>query len=105
MVHRYPTWDLSKVLYFLTVAPYEPLRLASLRFLTCMVAFLVAIILAMRVSELVALSVRKDLCVFHQDRMILRLDSSFIPKVNNWFHRAQELILPNLCPDPVHPST
>lgn len=32
--------------------------------------------------------------------MILRLDPSFVPKVNTVFHRSQELILPTLCPNP-----
>ncbi|XP_058020623.1 uncharacterized protein LOC131188944 [Ahaetulla prasina] len=102
VVHRYPTWDLSLVLNSLTGPPYEPLRSTSLRLLTCKVAFLVAITSARRISELAALSVRSDLCVFHPDRVVLRLDPSFIPKVNSVFHRMQELNLPNFCPRPVH---
>ncbi|XP_013912125.1 PREDICTED: dystrophin-like, partial [Thamnophis sirtalis] len=47
-----------------------------------LVAFLVAITSAKRVSELTALLVRQDFCVFHSDRMVLRLDPSFIPKVS-----------------------
>lgn len=42
-VHRFPTWDLNKVLSTLTVSPFEPLRLMSLRFLSFKTAFLVAI--------------------------------------------------------------
>lgn len=30
------------------------------------------------------------------------LDPTFIPKINTPFHRAQELILPNFCPEPAH---
>lgn len=33
---------------------------------------------------------------------VLRLEPTFLPKVNTWFHRAQELILPNFCPEPSH---
>lgn len=102
-VHRYPSWDLHRVLDALTGAPFEPLQTVSLKFLTLKVAFLVAITSARRISELQALSAREDLCVFHQDRVVLRLDPSFIPKVCSCFHRAQELILPNFCPDPSHP--
>lgn len=75
--------------------PYEPLREAALSHLTCKVAFLVAITSARRVSELAALSVRSDLCIFHSDRVVLRLDPAFLPKVNTWFHRAQEIVLTN----------
>ncbi|XP_034278399.1 uncharacterized protein LOC117668538 [Pantherophis guttatus] len=102
VLHRYPTWDLSIVLNSLTSAPYEPLRTTSLRLLTCKVAFLVAITSARRISELAALSIREDLCVFHADRVVLRLDPTFVPKVNTTFHRMQELILPNFCPHPTH---
>lgn len=33
----------------------------------------------------------------------LRLDPAFVPKINTPFHRTQELVLPNFCPDPTHP--
>lgn len=33
----------------------------------------------------------------------MSLDSIFLPKVNSWFHRFQELILPNFCPNPRNP--
>ncbi|XP_034271909.1 uncharacterized protein LOC117674907 [Pantherophis guttatus] len=102
-VHRFPTWDLNKVLSALTASPFEPLRDVSLRFLSFKVSFLVAITSARRISELAALSSRRDLCVFHQDRVVLRLDPSFIPKINSPFHRSQELVLPNFCPSPQHP--
>lgn len=102
VIHRYPTWELSKVLQALMRAPFEPLREASLRLLSCKVAFLVAVTSARRISELAALSVRKDLCVFHSNRVVLRLDPTFLPKVNSLFHRSQELVLPDFCPGPRH---
>lgn len=74
--------------------PYEPLQDASLRHLSYKVSFLIAINSARRISELSVLLVRKDLCVFHRDRVVLQLDPAFIPKVNSTFHWAQELVLP-----------
>lgn len=101
-VHCFPSWDLNKVLTALMAPPFEPLRLVSLWFLSFKVAFLVAITSARRISELAALFTRVDLCVFRQDRVILRLDPAFMLKVNSLFHRAQEIVLPNFCPSPVH---
>lgn len=101
-LHRYPSWDLPKVLSALTRPPFEPLREVGLHYLSYKVSFLVAITSAHRISELAALSARPNLCIFHTDQMVLRLDPSFIPKINSKFHRAQELILPNFCPSPSH---
>lgn len=98
VLHRYPTWDLSIVLNSLTGSPYEPLRMASLHVLSCKVTFLVAITLACCISEIAALSIRSDLCVFHADRVVLHLNPMFVLKVNTMFHRMQELVLPNFCP-------
>ncbi|XP_060539702.1 uncharacterized protein LOC132710196 [Pantherophis guttatus] len=100
-VHCFPTWDLNKVLSALTTSPFEPLRDVSLHFLSFKVSFLVAITSARRISELAALSSRKDLCIFHHNRVVW-LDPSFIPKINSPFHRTQELVLPNFCPSPQH---
>ncbi|XP_034279732.1 uncharacterized protein LOC117669420 [Pantherophis guttatus] len=102
VVHRYPTWDLALVLQALTSTPFESLRTSSLWYLTLKVAFFVAITSARRISELAALSVHEDLCIFHSDRLVLRLNPSFLPKMN-WFHRAQEIILPDFCLGPNHP--
>ncbi|XP_039214584.1 uncharacterized protein LOC120315006 [Crotalus tigris] len=81
VIHRYPSWDLPRVLQALTSSPSEPLKTCSLQHLSFKVSFLIAITSARRISELAAL-VRKDLCTFHEDRVVLRLDPSFIPKVN-----------------------
>ncbi|XP_013929465.1 PREDICTED: uncharacterized protein LOC106555206 [Thamnophis sirtalis] len=61
-----------------------------------------AITSARRVSELAALSIRQDLCIFHPDKVVLRLDLAFVPKVNSVFHRTQELVLPDFCSQPSH---
>ncbi|XP_013923747.1 PREDICTED: probable cation-transporting ATPase 13A5 [Thamnophis sirtalis] len=100
VVHRFPTWDLPTVLQALTEAPFEPLREVSLQLLTFKVIFLVAITSARRVLEINALSSRADLCTFLDNRVILRLDPSFMPKVNSPFHRALEIILLDFCPHP-----
>ncbi|XP_026535084.1 uncharacterized protein LOC113419749 [Notechis scutatus] len=57
VIHRYPTWDLNKVLMALTKPPFEPLREAPLQFLTLKVVFLVAVTSARRISEIAALSI------------------------------------------------
>lgn len=101
-VHRYPSWDLPLVLQALTVEPFEPLASVGLKYLSFKVAFLLAITSARRVSELAALSIRRDLCIFHSDRVVMRLDPSFMPKINSAFHRSQELVLPDFCPHPRH---
>lgn len=97
-----PLSDLGSDYGALTGRPFEPLRDTSPRYLFQNVAFLVAITLARRVSELASLSVHQDLCVFHLDRVVLRLDLSFILKLNSIFHHSQDLVLLNFCPDPAH---
>ncbi|XP_070582571.1 uncharacterized protein [Erythrolamprus reginae] len=96
-IHRFPSWDLSLVLKALTGPPFEPLRSIALRLLTIKTAFLVAITSARRVSDISALSIRPDLCIFYPDRLVLRLDPTFIPKINSLFHRKQEIVLPDFC--------
>ncbi|XP_060545540.1 uncharacterized protein LOC132711180, partial [Pantherophis guttatus] len=102
MIHRYPTWDLTLVLQALTSPPFEPLGSASLKLLSFKVTFLLAITSARRVSELAALSIRQDLCIFKPNTVVLRLDPAFLPKINSSFHRSQEIILPDFCPSPRH---
>lgn len=102
-MHRYPIWDLNLVLQSLTSSPFEPIKDTSLRHLTLKLAFLIAVTSARRVSELAALSIRQDLCIFFPDRVVLRLDPVFVPKINSIFHRTQEIVLPNFCPNPRHP--
>ncbi|XP_039182925.1 uncharacterized protein LOC120300682 [Crotalus tigris] len=100
-VHRYPSWDLHQVLQALVAPPFEPIDTCPLKLLSMKVAFLVAVTSARRISELAALSVREDLSILYPDRIILRLDPSFIPKVNSfsidprkWFYQTSILIHP-----------
>lgn len=72
--------------------------------LTFKTLFLVAVTSARRISELGALSVNPNLCVFHDDKVILRPDPLFVPKVNTRFHRGQDVVLPSLCPKPSCPA-
>lgn len=93
VVHRYPTWNVPLMLQAFTSVPFELLRMASLQFVSFKVTFLVVITSARRISELAALSVREDLCIFHTDREVLRLDPSFLPKVmpstvGRWIRRV-----------------
>lgn len=55
---------------------------------------------ARRISELWALSVRRELCVFHKGPVVLRTGPSFIPKVNSAYNLNQELVLLSFCPKP-----
>lgn len=49
-----------------------------------------------------ALSAKAELCAFHHDKVILRPDPTFVPKINTYFHRSQEVALPSFCPNLVH---
>ncbi|CAJ0928487.1 unnamed protein product [Ranitomeya imitator] len=67
-----------------------------------LVAFLVAITSIRRVSELAALSCHSPFLVLHQDKVVLRPVPSFLPKVVSAFHINEDIVLPSLCPSPVH---
>lgn len=92
--HRFWTWSLSKALRALTKPPFEPLKLPELHFLSSKAAFIIAVTSDRRVSELAALSAKKELCIFQKESVSLRMDPSFIPKVNSVFHLNQPTILP-----------
>ncbi|XP_077343459.1 uncharacterized protein LOC143988068 [Lithobates pipiens] len=96
----FPRWDLSLVLQSLTGPPFEPLKECFLRELTLKTVFLVAVTTARRVSEMEALSVRAPFCVILPDRIVLKTDPAFLPKVASSFHRSQEIVLPSFCPNP-----
>lgn len=94
---RTPPWDLSLVLAELTKPPFEPLKDAPIKFLTLKTAFLVAITSARRIGELSALVTSPPYTRILEDRIILRPDPAFLPKVVSSFHRDQEIILPSFC--------
>lgn len=92
----FPLWDLPLVLRALVSPPFEPLSEVDIKFVTLKVVFLVAITSARRLGELGALMAREPFLSFSEDGVVLRLDSSFVPKVSSQFHRSQELVLPAL---------
>lgn len=71
VVHCFPTWDLHRVLNSLTGPLFEPLVTLPLKELTLKTLFLVTITSARRVSELGALSVNPNLCIFQEDWVVL----------------------------------
>lgn len=95
-----PPWDLNLVLSALTSSPFEPLQDCSIRNLTLKTTFLLAITSARRVGEIQAFSCKPPYLSVLDDRIILRLHPTFLPKVVSNFHRQQEIILPSFCPNP-----
>ena len=78
-VHRSPSWDLDKVLEYLSGPPFEPLADASFRNKTRKALFLVAMATAKRVGELQALS----FSVFRRgDDLVLHYDPFFWQRQN-----------------------
>lgn len=92
-----PPWDLSLVLSALTKPPFEPVSEVSVKLLTLKAAFLVAITTARRIGEISALVINQPYMQILDDRIILKPDPAFLPKVVSSFHRDQEIILPSFC--------
>lgn len=92
-----PSWDLSIVLKAFLGSPLEPISEASIRLITFKTVLLVAITSARRVSEIQALSVREPFLQILEDRVILKKDPGFLPKVASSFHRSQDIVLLSFC--------
>ena len=75
-IHRSPTWDLDKVLEYLSGPPFEPLTNASFHNKTRKALFLRAMATAKRVGELQALS----FSVSHKGDLVLHYDPFFLAK-------------------------
>ena len=76
-IHRSPTWDLDKVLEYLSGPPFEPLTEASFRNKSRKALFLLAMATAKRVGELQALS----FSVSHRgEDLVLHYDPFFLAK-------------------------
>ncbi|XP_073467253.1 uncharacterized protein [Aquarana catesbeiana] len=99
-VKHFPNWDLSVVLQALAKEPFEPLQAISLKNLTLKTIFLVAITSARRISELHALSVKEPFLSVFPDRVVLKVDPGFLPKVASFSNRSQEITLPTFCANP-----
>lgn len=95
-----PPWDLTLVLNALTKEPFEPIGDIPIKMLTLKTVFLVAITSARRVGELSALVHNPPYTQILDDRVILRVDPAFLPKVVSPFHKAQEVVLPSFCDSP-----
>ena len=98
-----PAWSLSVVLHSLSARPFEPMATVDLRLLTWKVVFLVAITSARRASELAALRIDEPYLTFHKDKVVLRPDVAFLPKVVSDFHVNQDIVLPTFFPAPTTP--
>ena len=99
---KVPTWDLSIMLKAVIREPFEPISEASLRLITLKTVFLIAMTTARSLSELQALSIREPYMQVLEDRVILRTDQSFVPKVASSFHKSQDIILPSFCNKPAN---
>ncbi|XP_068121307.1 uncharacterized protein [Hyperolius riggenbachi] len=97
---RTPPWDLNTVLQAFSLHPFEPLSEISEKNLTLKAVFLLAICSARRVNEIQALSIDEPYCIVSDDRITLKMDPTFLPKVVSDFHRSQEIYLPSFCPNP-----
>lgn len=93
-----PPWDLDVVLGALQHSPFEPLGGADLKWLSMKTAFLLAVTLARRVSEVHALSVHGKCCWFSPDgsSVVLHPNPAFLPKVLTKFHLFQSVELRSL---------
>ena len=79
-VHRSPSWDLDRVLEYLSGPPFEPLANASFRNKTRKALFLLAMATAKQVGELQALS----FSVSHRgDDLVLHYDPCFLAKTES----------------------
>lgn len=68
--------------------PFEPLAVVPLRELIYKVLCLVAVTTAQRLSELRVLLINPELCIFHRDRVVLRVDPTFLNKAFFTRHRG-----------------
>ncbi|KAM9324764.1 putative RNA polymerase II subunit B1 CTD phosphatase RPAP2 [Gastrophryne carolinensis] len=90
-----PQWDLAKVL-LLSSPPFYPNKNLDIKWLTWKVLFLVAITSARRVSDIQALSCRHPFLQVFTDRIVLKVDPCYLPKVASDFHRSQENVIPSV---------
>ncbi|XP_078500130.1 uncharacterized protein LOC144755257 [Lissotriton helveticus] len=95
-----PAWNLNIVLTELMKAPFEPMHKATLQMLTLKTAFLVAITSLRRVSELQALTLQEPYIQIHNDRVVMRTDPHFMPKVVSKFHINQTIQIPSFFQKP-----
>lgn len=86
-----PGWDLPLVLHVLTQKPFKPLATYLDRLLAWKTVFLVVILSAWRVSELVALWHDLPYMHFSDAGVTLATGVSFVPKVVSEFHLSSDI--------------
>jgi hypothetical protein len=96
--NRLPKWRLKWVLQALRRKPFEPLDPRRIDLLSYKTAFLLAITSAKRIGELQALSSNPRYLEITPGGIRLRLNPSFVPKVNKPQNREQELHFTPFCP-------
>ncbi len=97
---RVPTWDLAVVLEGLSLAPFEPLELATTKNLTFKMVFLLAITSLKRVGDLQALAISPTCLEFAPGgvKAILHPKPGYVPKVP--FNVARPVVLQAFHPPP-----
>ncbi|XP_073429809.1 uncharacterized protein [Dendrobates tinctorius] len=99
-----PTWDLNLVLDALTVDPFEPIDTIPFKYLALKMALLVSLTSARRVGDIQALSIDPPFFQEYQDRLVLKPDPAYLPKVATKYHRSQEILLPTFYKNPSTPE-
>ncbi|XP_077126523.1 uncharacterized protein LOC143807659 isoform X1 [Ranitomeya variabilis] len=95
-----PPWDLNLVLNELCKIQFNLDDNPDIGKLSLKTAFLVAITSAKRLGELQALSIQDPYLQIFHDRLVLRLDPAFLPKVVSDSNINQEVILPSFFQSP-----
>ena len=91
-----PKWNLSWVLHCLAEAPFEPMYLADIKFVSYKTAFLLAFASAKRVCELHALSVLPSCCRVSKLSATLTPEPGFMAKNETPDHHPPPIILHRL---------
>ena len=81
--------------------PFEPLDKGSLQAWTWKTSFLLAITPTVKVGKLQILDSHPQLPHCNGDRVVLRLNPAFLPKVSTPEHLSKEIVLEAFCLHPV----
>lgn len=95
-----PAWQLNTVLSQLMKHLFEPIHKTDMKFLSWKVALLLVLKSARRVGEFQAFTTQEPFLQFKQDKVILRTNPKFIPKVPSDFHLNEPIILNSFFPNP-----
>lgn len=71
---------------------------------SCNMGFLVAIVSARWVYDLVTLSCKKYFTILHNNKVLMLPRPSFLLKLVSAFNLSEDIILPSLCPALKHPK-